>query len=189
MTALGSLTVDALLEELAAPAPAAAGASASALTAAMAASLAAMVARGTSTWMEGDDVATQATELRARLVALAEEDAAAVAGLLEILRRKAHGHALALGLIDASRPPVAIAEAAAEVARLADSAAENGKRVMRVDAAVAAVLARAAVRSAVTVAETNLAAVPPDAGGGEPATLLGRLASLSDAGGELAPPR
>ena len=178
MTDLGTSTVDRLLDQLAAPAPGPAGASAAALAAAMAASLVEMVARGTAEWDEAGRVADRAGELRARLVELAEEDTDAVARVLELFRgpKPAPADDLALGLVAASRPPLEIAGAAAEVASLARAAADEGKRVMRADATVAALLASAATRSAATVVETNLSAIPGGGAANERAELSERAA-------------
>lgn len=169
------LTFAGVLERLAAPAPAPAGASAAALAAAMAASLVMMIGRGTSAWLDGNAVAARASDLRARLVTLAKEDARSVARLLELSREPASGDGgqnLALGLLEASRPPLAIAEAAAEIVELAADAATNGKPIMRADAAVAAVLARAAATSALLVIETNLNAASAAPASAESSVLL-----------------
>jgi formiminotetrahydrofolate cyclodeaminase len=176
MTRLGATTLEQLLDELAAPAPGPAGASAAALAAAMAASLVEMVARGTGEWSDGARVADSAGELRRRLVQLAQDDADAVARLLELFRAPETERTddLALGLLSASRPPLEIAVAAAEVAALARAASAEGKRVMRADASAAAQLAGAATRSAATVVETNLAAIPGDGAAAERAELSRR---------------
>jgi formiminotetrahydrofolate cyclodeaminase len=73
-------------------------------------------------------------------------------------------HALAA----AAEPPRAIAEAAGELAQVADAAAAAGKEPMRADAAVAATLARGAAAAALQVVAANLAGVP--AGGAAPAS-------------------
>jgi formiminotetrahydrofolate cyclodeaminase len=132
----------------------------------MAASLVVMIGRGTPAWKEGETVAGRASDLRALLVRLAEEDAGSVAGLVQLARRPAspdRAGIVASGLLEASRPPLAIAEAAAEIVELAAVAEVNGKPIMRADAAVAAVLAAAATSAAALVVETNLNAISDDA--------------------------
>ena len=153
------LTLDDLLERLAAPAPAPAGGSAAALVAAMAASLVEMIGHGSPAWSEGRSIAAQASALRSQLVALAAEDAREVARLLQQARQPPtpdHSEKLARALMDASEPPLAIAEAAADLVELAAQAQAEGKHVMRADAAVAATLANAAAVSALLVIEANL---------------------------------
>jgi formiminotetrahydrofolate cyclodeaminase len=160
---LGALTFDQVLDQLAAAAPAPAGASAAALTAAMAASLVIMVAQGAPTWPEGQTVALRASVLRALLVQLADDDARAVGLLLEATRARTTTHRaeeLARALEEASKPPLAIAAAADEIAELAAEAETRGKPVMRADATVAAIMARAATNSARLVVKTNLDSIP-----------------------------
>ena len=183
MTALGELTFDGVLEQLEAPAPALAGASAAALVAAMAASLVVMVARGTRRWPDGQAVADRAARLRERLVELSEADGRAVAGLLDISREPPavdRADKLALALLAASKPPVEIADAAAEIVELAADAAANGTRVMQADAAAAAVLARAATSSAVLIVKTNLSAMAVDPAITESSELLRRAGAAAE---------
>ena len=58
-------------------------------------------------------------------------------------------------LLLAARVPCEIAQHAAEVAKLARSAADNGKRVMAADASIALILAEAATRAAALIVTTN----------------------------------
>ena len=172
---LSELTVDELLGQLAAPAPAPAGGSAAALVAAMAASLVEMIGRGSPSWPDGHAVAAQASELRARLIVLAAEDAQEVDRMLQQMRQSStadQDEKRAGVFLDASKPPLAIAEAAAEIAELAAEATTNGKRVMRADAVVAAVLARAAAESALVVIQTNLHTIRGEAASAERSMLL-----------------
>jgi formiminotetrahydrofolate cyclodeaminase len=174
---LGAVTFDQLLDQLAAPAPAPAGASAAALTAAMAASLVVMVARGTPAWPEGTTVTRRASVLRTSLLELADDDARAVGLLLAATRAPKTTHQaeeFARTLEEASKPPLAIAVAAAEIAELAAEAEKHGKPVMRADAAVAAAIARAATNSAVLVIEANLNSGPGNATTAEGSDLLRR---------------
>lgn len=130
----------------------------------MAASLVAMVGRGSPAWAEGAGVAARALALRARLLLLGEEDARAFGAVLATVRATARtpgergGRELATALVRAAEPPLAIAEAAVDVAELAALAAAAGKAAMRADTCTAGELARAAARSAVLLVETNLAA-------------------------------
>ena len=119
-----------------------------------------MVGRGSPAWPEGDAAASRASALRARLTSLAEEDVVSLATLLDFLRdtRDAGEGGLSSALVEASRPALAIVEAAAEIAELAAEAEMNGKPIMRADAAVALVLATAASGSALQIVETNLRA-------------------------------
>src|SRR4029079_14797952 len=81
---LGEHTLQELLGELAAPVPSPCGGTTAAMTAAMASSLVAMVARGARDWDAREATAKRALELRDRLVALAQEDTDAVAGLVRL---------------------------------------------------------------------------------------------------------
>ena len=174
---LGAVTFDQLLDQLAAPAPAPAGASAAALIAAMAASLVVMVARGTPAWPKGATVTRRASVLRTSLLELADDDARAVGLLLVATRAPKTTHQaeeFARTLKEASKPPLAIAVAAAEIAELAAEAEKHGKSVMRADAAVAAAIARAATNSAVLVIEANLNSGPGIATTAESSDLLRR---------------
>ncbi|TML71388.1 MAG: hypothetical protein E6G14_02210 [Actinobacteria bacterium] len=161
----GETTFDDLRTQLAAPAPSLAGASAAALTAAMAAALVTMIGRASSDWQQGEQTARDASELGDRLVALAAEDAHVFGRVLEVVRASGlsdteRNERLGQALLDASEPAVAIAEAAADVVRLATQAEANGRASMKPDAAAASTLARAAVTSAALAIEANLPASP-----------------------------
>src|SRR5581483_8559374 len=163
-----------LVERLSAPAPAPPGGAASALTAAMAAPLVEMVARGSPAWPSAAEAAALAAALRARLLDLADEDPRAFANVLHVARQTRDAPAgerdaaMRHALPAAAEPPRAIAEAAGELAQVADAAAAAGKEPMRADAAVAATLARGAAAAALQVVAANLAGVP--AGGAAPAS-------------------
>ncbi len=157
---LSGLTVAELLDELAAEPAGYAGGSAAALTAAMAAALVAMAARRSrDSWPDSAGVAAQAAALRARCVELARtvaevfaEAAAALearSGVEEPLRRS----------ID---PLLAIADAAADVARLAAFSAPRCDGLVRADTASAAALAESAARVALMLVASNLAVLPGD---------------------------
>ena len=70
--------------------------------------------------------------------------------------------ALGAALVRAAEVPLAIAEAAADVAELAALAAADGAPHLRPDATAAAALAEAAIRAATHLVEINLAIVPGD---------------------------
>jgi formiminotetrahydrofolate cyclodeaminase len=101
------MTVDEFLEALGARTPAPASGAAAALTGAMAAALAELAAR-----FAGDDAAVEeARRLRARLVALADEDAEAYAAFMETKSDEARARIVEV--------PLAIAETADAVEALA----------------------------------------------------------------------
>ena len=107
----------------------------------------------------------RAGSLRAGALALAERDVAAYGALLAVLRRRdepGHGDRLRTALSDAAEPPLAIAEAAAEVARLAADGASEARGGVRGEALTAAILGEAAARAARALVEMNLAGTPDD---------------------------
>ncbi|MEA2291426.1 MAG: methenyltetrahydrofolate cyclohydrolase [Solirubrobacteraceae bacterium] len=115
----------------------------------------------------GGEAATgRARELRERALALADADLTSYAPVLEAARlpREDPGRADALraALSEASTVPLAIAEAAAEVAELAADRAREGKRSLEGDATAGALLAEAATRAAARLVEINLAGAPDD---------------------------
>lgn len=154
-----------LLGGLEAPAPSPAGGTAAAVTAAMAASLVMMVGRTSSAWPDGTEVAVAAANLRDRLVALGDEDVKAFAAVLTAVRDRSDvgSGPFVDALVHGSEVPLEIAEAAAEVARLAARAVLEGKRHLRPDAEAAGILAEAATRSAALLVRVNVAALPGDA--------------------------
>lgn len=159
--------LDSFLDELEAPAPSACGGTAAALAGAMAAALVTMVARGSANWTDGPGIASQARSLRARLVALGNEDAAAFADVLTTMREhqgtpEQRDFALGNALLRAAEVPLRIAEAAADVTELAALTAAEGAPKMRADASAAAALAEAATRAATHLVDVNLATVPGD---------------------------
>ncbi len=147
--------VHALLGQLEAPAPSPAGGTAAALTAAAAASLVIMVARGSPSWLEGAHTAAAAEHVREQLLTLGNDDAAAINNMLGALRAPPDDPDRGAALLQAARVPCEIAQQAADVAKLASSAAQNGKRVMAADASIALILAEAATRAAALIVTTN----------------------------------
>ena len=104
------------------------------------------------------DLATRAGELRTRGLAIADEDAAAYARVGEAGGEDARR----LALEGASDPPLAIAEAATEVAEAAAEVVRAGSWSFTPDAAVAAELAAVAARGAASLVAANLNATPGD---------------------------
>lgn len=148
-----------MLAELEAPAPSPAGGSAAALACAAASSLVIMVGRGSPSWLDGAAVADAAAALRARLLALGDQDAEAIEAMLAAFRARgeeAPGRQ-AEALLHATEVPCEIARQASAVAGLAARAAREGKRVMSADAAVAALLAETAARAAALIVSVNAA--------------------------------
>ncbi|MEO5632545.1 cyclodeaminase/cyclohydrolase family protein [Gaiella sp.] len=162
-----TVSLHGFLDALEAPAPSPCGGTAAAVSAAMAAALVTMVGRGSSTWIDGAGIAAQARALRARLVALGEDDAAAFEKVLVTMRDRIgspeqRDFAIGAALLRAAEVPLQIGEAAADVAELAAIAAREGAPHLRPDASAAAVLAEASVRAATHLVEINLAVVPGD---------------------------
>jgi formiminotetrahydrofolate cyclodeaminase len=118
------------------------------MTAASAAALVSMAARFSS----ADDVATAGDALRARLVQLADDDAAAYTAVLA-----ARGDARREALRVATEVPRAIASAAAEVAVLAHGLVETGNPRLLGDARVAELIAEAAAKAAGVLVDINTA--------------------------------
>jgi len=101
---------------------------------------------------------TRAGELRARMLAAADEDVAAYGRVGEA----GDDEARRLALERASEPPLAIAEAAAEVAEAAAEVIGAGSWRFTPDATVGAELARAAARGAAGLVAANLGATSDD---------------------------
>jgi formiminotetrahydrofolate cyclodeaminase len=158
-----SHTVDDLLETVAAETSAPGGGSVAAIAGAFAASLVAMAARfSREQWEEAPGTVAQAEALRARLVPLADEDARAYESFLLARRMsdevdpEVRDAAIGDALSRAADVPLAIAEAAHDVAALAAEAVERGNPNLRGDAVTATLLAEATVRSTANLVEINL---------------------------------
>jgi formiminotetrahydrofolate cyclodeaminase len=151
---------EATLEELAAglgdagPVPAAGVAAAA--TCACAAALVQLALGGADA---GD--AARAAELRGRALELIDRDEQAYAVLVEA-RGRGEPDGMAAASREASGPPLAIAEAAAEIAELATRAAERAPAARRGDAVAAGALARGTCLAAAALVEANLAGAPGD---------------------------
>ena len=147
------------IDELASAAPTPGGGGASAYAGALAAALASMVGNltlGKKTYADVEDEVRASLArlyaLRARLVALVDEDARAFEPLAAAYRlpkatpeeQAAKNAALQQALVGASDVPLAIMRAVADVVDEADYLAHHGSKMARSDAGVAAAFARAA---------------------------------------------
>ena len=161
------------LDRLAAPTATPGGGSASAAGAAMAAGLAHMVAsmsRGKKAYLQFE---TQLSEAIARLAALRAEMTAAIDADAESYnvvmkayraQRESGGDANQVGaaLRQAASVPLAVAEAAAEIARMAEGLKPITNPRMSSDLATAIALAGAAITGALANVEINLASLAQD---------------------------
>ena len=167
--------------------PSPGGGTVSAVAGGIAAALAAMVGRltvGRKKYAEVDTefraLVESAEELRARLVRLGDEDAAAYDAVsaaygipkTEEARRSA---AIQAALLQATRVPLETLRAARDVAALAARAAEVGNRNAVSDAGVAGLLAEAAAAGAAYNVRINVVAMPDRATG---APLVAEAAAL-----------
>ena len=168
MPRLLDLSVRELLDATASGEPTPGGGSLAAVTAACAACLVAMTARNSPTWAAAGGIAAQATTLRRRLEELAPandqayEHALAALHMPRELEPAARDQVLGDSLEQAAAIPLAIAEAAANVAELAAVVAEEGDPSARGDAAAAAMLALGATRAAAQLVEINLGVLAHD---------------------------
>ncbi|MGZ8706165.1 MAG: cyclodeaminase/cyclohydrolase family protein [Gaiellaceae bacterium] len=153
--------VERFLDRIASAEPAPAGGSVAAVAVAMAAGLVAMAARLAHEWPKASEVVERAEALRSRLATLALADEDAYAKVIEALRlppaSPSRAAEVAAALSGAADVPLAVAEAAAEVAMLATLVAQEGNDRLRGDAAVAAELAEAGARGAAELVAINLA--------------------------------
>jgi formiminotetrahydrofolate cyclodeaminase len=169
--ALADTPLTVLLERIGSSAPVPGAGPAAALTCALAAALVEMVCGVSLRQARGTDAAAlearreRCAELRTGATGLAELDMAAYTAVLAARRgRSEPGGAELLhdALAAAADPPLAIAEAAAEVARLAAEALADARGAVRGEAATAALLAEAVVRAGAAMVELNLAGDPAD---------------------------
>lgn len=148
------MSVGALAAALGESTPAPGGGAACAAVLALAAGLVEMAAR-----FAGDEATTaRAAALREAAPPLAEEDADAYGRVLaEPPERRATALAAAAG------PPLAMAEAGAQVAELGVRVASGGRPALRGDAVAGVLLAEGATRAAAELVLINLASAPQDA--------------------------
>jgi formiminotetrahydrofolate cyclodeaminase len=166
MTGLADRPLVALLDVVASTDPAPGGGSSAALAAALGASLLEMaagleLARETPDPALSDHLPERARELRAQALALADRDLSSYAPVLDA-RRLPTGHPeraerLEAALTEASRAPLAIAEAAAEAAELGAQVTIASNPAVRGDALAGVLIAEAATAAAVSLIEINLA--------------------------------
>lgn len=127
-----------------------------------------MAARASSQWDGAAAVAAQADKLRLKATQLAEEDAQALEAALAArdqaeTRQEARDFVFGRALARAADVPLAIADAACDVALLAETAADHVNGDVRADAAAAALLAAGAAAAAAHLVAINLASLPDDA--------------------------
>ncbi len=168
MPRLLDLSVRSLLDEIAAEGPTPAGGALAALTGACAAGLLEMAARSSPDWELRGAAVAQAQMLRERLTELAPlndevyEQALAALGLPEEVDRGARRELIGASLDRAAAFPLAIAEAASNVAELAALVSEDCDPSVRADATAAAMLALGATRAAAHLVEINLGVLERD---------------------------
>ena len=168
MTNLLDLSVRSLLDEAASETPTPGGGALAALTGAFAAGLIAMAARNSPDWETRGAMIAQAEVLRGRLTELAPlndevyEHALAALRLPREAGAEAANAVLGSSLERAAAFPLAIAEAASNVAELAAVVAEEGDPTVRADATAAAMLALGATRAAAHLVEINLGVLERD---------------------------
>jgi formiminotetrahydrofolate cyclodeaminase len=148
--AYGERSVAEFAEAVAERTPAPASGSATAVAAALAAALVELTAR----FSDDDATVAEARGLRSRLLALADDDADAYTEFMRTRTDEARSRT-----VDA---PLALAEAAAEVARLATRLEHDGNPNLVGDAAAAGELARAAIRVGARLVEINLRGASDD---------------------------
>jgi methenyltetrahydrofolate cyclohydrolase len=153
--------VERFLDRIASAESAPAGGSVAAVAVAMAAGLVAMAARLAHEWPKASEVVDRAEALRSRMATLALADEDAYAKVTEAMRLPPDSPSrvaeLEAALSGAADVPLAVAEAAAEVAELAALVAQEGNERLRGDALVAAELAEAGARGAAELVAINLA--------------------------------
>ena len=166
MTGLADQPLARLLDVVAAADPAPGGGSSAAVAAALAAALLEMAA-GLALVREGgvqglpESAPARAHALRERALELADRDMSSYTPVLDVLRLSAdhpdRAERLATALTEASRTPLAIAEAAAETAELAAGVTAASSPAVRGDALAGVLIAEAAAVAAASLVEINLA--------------------------------
>jgi glutamate formiminotransferase / formiminotetrahydrofolate cyclodeaminase len=175
---LVSMAVDRFVDEVSSESPAPGGGSVAALVGGLAAGLAAMVANLTvgkkgyeAAWAALSALAERAQSVKDRLTRAIDEDTAAFNAAMAAMRmpkgtpeeRSARDAALEAGYQQATRVPLDTARACLEALDLASEAAGKGNTASASDAGVAALMARAAVESAVLNVLINLGSVRDEA--------------------------
>jgi methenyltetrahydrofolate cyclohydrolase len=151
-------TLAAFLDAVASRSPSPSAGAAAAVTVGTAAALAAMAARFAEA--EQQEVAGRADRLRAEVLHLAEEDAAAYAEVLDAFRlpkeRPDRRDRIGTALQSATDVPLAIADAASQVATMAAGLATRGNRNLVGEAQAAAALAEGAARATAAIVRLNV---------------------------------
>lgn len=177
MFALSSLPLTALLDRVASPEPTPGGGSVSAMAGAMGTALVQMVAGLPRTRHDNDEeravlatLAAPLADLRARLLALADEDTAAFDGLMAAFRlpkstddeKAARREAIQAATREATTVPLQTAVAAARVLDLAGTVAALGNPSASSDLLVAAGMLRAAAEGGAANVRINLEGIKDD---------------------------
>lgn len=173
-----AVTLNGLMEQIAAPTPTPGGGTVSAVVGAIATSLATMVANltlGKKKYAASESslraLKQKAATLRGTLLGLARRDSEAFDAVLAA-RRLPQGTAeqdaeriarIAAAELEAARVPLATARACAEVVALAAQAAREGNPNAVTDAGVAGLLAQAGAEGALLNVEINLKTLSPSA--------------------------
>ena len=156
MNPLGALPFASLVEEIGAATPAPGGGSTAACTCALGAALLEMAAA-----IEGRGEGERMRVLREHALELAERELGSYEPVLQARRLPADDPERATrideALGEASAAPLAIAEAASEVAELGAGIAAGSGRAVRGDALAGVLLAEAAAAAAAALVEINLA--------------------------------
>jgi formiminotetrahydrofolate cyclodeaminase len=168
MARFDDLSVRGLLDATASEALTPGGGALAALTGALAAGLVEMAARNSPEWELRGAAVAQAKVLRERLAELAPlndevyEQALASLRLPEGVDDHSRRALIGTSLERAAAFPLAIAEAASNVAELAAVVAEDGDPTVRADATAAAMLSLGATRAAAHLVEINLGVLEHD---------------------------
>jgi formiminotetrahydrofolate cyclodeaminase len=156
------------LDRVASDEPAPGGGACAAVTVGLAAGLCAMAARFSSTTVaDAATVVEQAEALRHRVQGLAQQDAEAYTQVLQAFQLPkepdpdARRQRIEAALSAAAEPPLAVAEAAVEVGRLARRLEAEGNPNLRGDAVTGRLLAEAGCRAAAELVAANLPAGAP----------------------------
>lgn len=167
---IGDFTPNRFLEATAANTPTPGGGSAAALVGALAASLTQMVAGLTmgrdaysAVQAEANAVLDDAVDLRQQLTNAIVEDAEAYEAFLKVRRHAGKGDkSVEHTILQIVEVPLKVASLSRDVAMLANSIAEIGNKNAATDAATAAILARAAVQTAVLNVRANAKSMPEE---------------------------
>lgn len=182
-------TVTGFLEQLAAATPTPGSGGAAALTGAAAAALLAMACRVTARRSPSPALAeatARADALRARLLALAAEDAAAYQAVIAARRAPEAGRATAVeeAMRHATRVPLDLARASGEALTLAAALADEVGEAVVGELAVALELARAACAGAAVTARLNARDIGDPAFAAETRAVLDAVEAAACADGD-----